>query len=175
MIVLCAKMRRAIGPRLRGTARLELASAVALSVVVVLVAALFSPTSTTPEPPTVVADAAQVPAPRPTPETVAEAVQQTVISDDANLDTLEQDEALGSAIPSRLDRYQVQRGETLVSIATAEDTTVDDLVAWNEHVEADSVLIHGEWLVIPRWESPSVADDGVGAGTVEGARGRGGG
>jgi len=78
------------------------------------------------------------------------------------------------ALPSSFERYQVQRGESLFSIATARGLSVVELVSWNWQLDADSVLIRGEWLWIPQWGVSSVADEGVGA-AEDGKSGRGGG
>ncbi|MCY3569663.1 MAG: LysM peptidoglycan-binding domain-containing protein [Chloroflexi bacterium] len=78
------------------------------------------------------------------------------------------------ALPSSFERYQVQRGESLFSIATARGLSVAELVSWNWQLDADSVLIRGEWLWIPQWGVSSVAGEGVGV-TEDGKSGRGGG
>ena len=175
MALLRAEMRRAVGRRLRAAGRLEIASAVSLSVAVALLAALYSPSAETSTAPAVAEAVVEPLTPEPTPGTAAQAVDAVEASEEAAVDIPEQDGPLGPTMPTRMDRHQVQRGETLASIASSEDTTIDDLVTWNEHVEADSVLIHGEWLVIPRWEDPSVAEEIAVDGEDEGTRGRGGG
>ena len=81
---------------------------------------------------------------------------------------------LAPALPSSFERYQVQRGESLFSIAAARGLSVAELVSWNWQLDADSVLIRGEWLWIPQWDVSSVADEGVGA-AEDGKSGRGGG
>ena len=81
---------------------------------------------------------------------------------------------LDPAVPYSFERYQVQRGESLFSIASARGVSVPDLVRWNWHLREDSVLIRGEWIWIPEWHVPIVADES-GSTTEEGKRGRGGG
>lgn len=76
--------------------------------------------------------------------------------------------------PDSFDRYQVQRGESLFSIAAAQGLSVTDLVRWNRHLREDSALIHGEWLWIPEWDLPAVAGE-TGSRADEGKSGRGGG
>ncbi len=77
-------------------------------------------------------------------------------------------------LPRSFERYQVQRGESLFSIAAARGISVAELVSWNWQLDADSVLIRGEWLWIPQWDRSSVAEQGTGA-TDRGNSGRGGG
>ncbi len=81
---------------------------------------------------------------------------------------------LDPAVPYSFERYQVQRGESLFSIASARGVSVADLVRWNWHLREDSVLIRGEWIWIPEWHVPIVADES-GSTTEEGKIGRGGG
>ena len=81
---------------------------------------------------------------------------------------------LDPAVPYSFERYQVQRGESLFSIASARGISVTDLVRWNWHLRENSVLIRGEWIWIPEWDVPIVADES-GSTTEEGKRGRGGG
>ena len=81
---------------------------------------------------------------------------------------------LDPATPNSFERYQVQRGESLFSIASARGIAVADLVRWNWHLREDSVLIRGEWIWIPEWNVPIVADES-GSTTEEGKSGRGGG
>lgn len=81
---------------------------------------------------------------------------------------------LDPAVPYSFERYQVQRGESLFSIASARGISVSDLVRWNWHLREDSVLIRGEWIWIPEWDVPIVADES-GSTTEEGKSGRGGG
>ncbi|MCY3557451.1 MAG: LysM domain-containing protein [Chloroflexi bacterium] len=78
------------------------------------------------------------------------------------------------ALPGSFERYQVQRGESLFSIATTRGLSVAELVSWNWQLDVDSVLIRGEWLWIPLWGPTSVADEGVGS-AEDGKSGRGGG
>ncbi len=77
-------------------------------------------------------------------------------------------------LPTSFQRYQVQRGETLVSIASARGVSVSELLRWNWQLEEDSVLIRGEWLWIPEWNQTAVAEETLGS-TDEGKSGRGGG
>lgn len=81
---------------------------------------------------------------------------------------------LAPALPSSFERYQVQRGESLFLIATSHGLSVAELVSWNWQLDADSVLIRGEWIWIPQWGRSSVADEGVGT-AEDGKSGRGGG
>ncbi len=81
---------------------------------------------------------------------------------------------LDPALPYSFERYQVQRGESLFSIASARGLSISDLVRWNWHLREDSVLIRGEWIWIPEWHVPIVADES-GSTTEEGKSGRGGG
>ena len=78
------------------------------------------------------------------------------------------------SLPSSFERYQVQRGETLESIADAVGLTLLDLLLWNRHLDEDSVLIPGEWLSIPQWDVSAVADEPRPAAD-DGKSGRGGG
>ncbi len=78
------------------------------------------------------------------------------------------------SIPASFERYQVQRGESLFSIAGAHGVSVEELLSWNWQLDADSVLIRGEWLWIPQWSLSSVADESAGA-AEDGKSGRGGG
>lgn len=80
----------------------------------------------------------------------------------------------GPALPHSFERYQVQRGESLFTIASARGVSVSDLVAWNWHLDEDSTLIRGEWIWIPQWNVPAVADE-PGLVIDEGKNGRGGG
>ena len=77
-------------------------------------------------------------------------------------------------LPRSFERYQVQRGESLFSIAAARGLSVAELVSWNWQLDADTVLIRGEWLWIPQWGLSNVAEQGTGA-TDSGKSGRGGG
>lgn len=83
-------------------------------------------------------------------------------------------EFAGRSLPSSFERYQVQRGETLDSIAETQGLTVSELVLWNSHLDEDSVLIPGEWLSIPQWDGSAVADE-LGLAEDDGKSGRGGG
>lgn len=187
---------------LRSSRPLELGVVVALAVAVVVVAALWESTSESVEPVSVgsVETASQAPA-NPTADAspssnVAEAVSaasakevSSTISRKSAVASLEQDSTAqatvagvvrevpnfgGRPLPSSFEQYQVQRGETLRSIADAVGLPVSDLLLWNLHLEEDSVLIPGEWLSIPRWDVPAVADESPQA-AEEGKSGRGGG
>lgn len=81
---------------------------------------------------------------------------------------------LDPATPDSFERYQVQRGESLHSIASARGITVSDLIRWNWHLSEDTTLIRGEWIWIPGWSVPAVADESN-AAADEGKSGRGGG
>ena len=78
------------------------------------------------------------------------------------------------ALPDSFERYQVQRGESLFLIASARGVSVSDLVQWNWHLEENSTLIRGEWIWIPEWDAPMVADE-LGGLQDDGKSGRGGG
>lgn len=80
----------------------------------------------------------------------------------------------GPALPDSFEWYQVQRGESLFAIAGARGVTVSDLLLWNWHLDEDSTLIRGEWIWIPQWDESAVADES-GASAEEGKSGRGGG
>jgi len=58
------------------------------------------------------------------------------------------------ARPDSFERYQVQRGESLFMIASARGVPVSDLARWNWYLDEDSTLIHGEWIWIPLWDTP---------------------
>ena len=62
-------------------------------------------------------------------------------------------------LPRSFERYQVQRGESLFVIAAARGVTVAELVQWNWHLQEDSTLIRGEWIWIPQWDAHVVADE----------------
>ena len=81
---------------------------------------------------------------------------------------------LDPVIPNSFERYQVQRGESLFSIASARGVSVADLARWNWHLREDSVLIRGEWIWIPGWDVSIVADESR-PPMDEGKSGRGGG
>lgn len=78
------------------------------------------------------------------------------------------------ALPASFERYQVQRGESLFSIASARGVSVAELLHWNWQLDDDSVLIRGEWLWIPEWDLSAVAEESVGP-SQEGKSGGGGG
>ena len=185
-----------IGGTLRGSRVLELGVVVVLTVAVVVVAALWGSRSESLEPvslgtvepvsqapsqsPAVAAQPAQ---PANTVETAAVAASEK--SDSVNTAQLtvtsaetvaaeEIPEFAGRSLPSSFERYQVQRGETLDSIADAQGLTVLVLVLWNSHLDEDSVLIPGEWLSIPQWDGSAVSDE-VGLAEDDGKSGRGGG
>ena len=80
----------------------------------------------------------------------------------------------GPALPDSFEWYQVQRGESLFAIAGARGVTVSDLLLWNWHLDEDSTLIRGEWIWIPKWDESAVADES-GPLAEEGKSGRGGG
>ncbi len=77
-------------------------------------------------------------------------------------------------LPSSIQRYQVQRGETLVDIASASGVSVADLLRWNRQLNEDSVLIRGEWLWVLTQEVSAVADEAAQPSSA-GESGRGGG
>ncbi len=83
------------------------------------------------------------------------------------------------ARPPALQRYQVQRGDSLLHIAANHGVSVADLIAWNRYLEADTVLISGEWIWIPlrntAVESAVVAADESPLTADNGKSGRGGG
>ena len=80
----------------------------------------------------------------------------------------------GRSLPVSFERYQVVRGETLASVAADQRMPVSQLLLWNPHLDEESVLIPGEWISIPQWNAPSVADEPALAGDEE-KSGRGGG
>ena len=80
----------------------------------------------------------------------------------------------GRSLPVAFERYQVARGETLASVAADQRMPVSQLLLWNPHLDEESVLIPGEWISIPQWNAPSVADEPALAGDEE-KSGRGGG
>lgn len=80
----------------------------------------------------------------------------------------------GGLLPRSFEQYQVQRGETLDSIAAAQGLTMSDLLLWNLHLDEGSVLIPGEWISIPQWSGTTVAEEPNGA-LEEEKSGRGGG
>lgn len=185
-----------IGGTLRGSRVLELGVVVVLTVAVVVVAALWGSRSESLEPvslgtvepvsqapsqsPAVAAQPAQ---PANTVETAAVAASeksdsvntaQLTVRSAETVATEEIPEFAGRSLPSSFERYQVQRGETLDSIADAQGLTVLVLVLWNSHLDEDSVLIPGEWLSIPQWDGSAVSDE-VGLAEDDGKSGRGGG
>lgn len=145
--------------------RLELAAVVIVSIAVVLVAALFA------------SDSSAVTTSDPLASTTADdtnAQQPQMPELTAAVDRPSETGQGDNAIPGRLDRYQVQRGETLQSISAEHRVSVDDIVAWNDHLDVNTALIRGEWLWIPRAEPSLVADEGIDAAAEE-SHGRGGG
>lgn len=85
-----------------------------------------------------------------------------------------QPEPSAPALPASFERYQVQRGESLFSIASARGVSIAELLHWNWQLTDDSVLIRGEWLWIPQWDMTAVAEESAGS-SEEGKLGRGGG
>ena len=191
-----------VGGIVRSSRVLELAVVVVLTVAVVVVAALSGSSSDSAEPVSLgsVEPVNQTPAPAPAEGALpsrsvdpaatvaservnsavaaepagasAESAQTTSAAESAA--TAEISSFAGRQLPSSFERYQVQRGETLDSIAEAQGLSVSELVLWNSHLDEDAVLIPGEWLSIPQWDGPAVADE---LGLVEegGKSGRGGG
>lgn len=185
----------------RHSRAIELAAVVGLTLAVVTVAATWGGSSPTPDgdvvtsvepipavPNTTASEAAaSVSSERPVPAS-AEAAEteraSVALADDATPQDLMvpaqtglvpgRPDPLDPATPSSFERYQVQRGESLFSIASARGVSVADLVRWNWHLREDSVLIRGEWIWIPEWDVPIVADES-GSPTDEGKSGRGGG
>ena len=80
----------------------------------------------------------------------------------------------GPRLPDSIERYQVQRGESLFTIASARGLSVADLAAWNWQLDEDSVLIRGEWIWIPQWNATTVAGESAPSSEEE-KSGRGGG
>ena len=181
------------GGWLRVPHRVELGVVVALTVAVVVVAAVWGTSSTQDGASTVGALDALEQAPAvalATAEasTVVEAEVEaasvgsvSVASDPASVATETEvvpgwPSLSGPAIPRSLERYQVQRGESLVTIASARGVSIADLVAWNRHLDEDSTLIRGEWIWIPQWSgSVSAVVDDPNLRIEEGKSGRGGG
>lgn len=191
-----------VGGTVRSSRVLELAVVVVLTVAVVVVAALWGSSSDTAEPLSLgaVEPVSQAPARSPTDEaqppsnveTAAVATSEQLnaavaaepagaspmldrtMSSAATLTAGEIPDFAGGLLPSSFERYQVQRGETLDSIAEAQGLTVSELVLWNSHLDKDAVLIPGEWLSIPQWDGPAVADE-MGLVGEGGKSGRGGG
>ena len=181
------------GGWLRVPHRIELGVVVALTVAVVVVAAVWGTSSTQDGVPTVGALDASEQAPAVAPATAeastvveaegepASAGSVSVAGDSATVPA--QTESVpgwpslsGPAIPRSLERYQVQRGESLVTIASARGVSIADLVAWNRHLDEDSTLIRGEWIWIPQWSgSVSAVVDDPNLWIEEGKSGRGGG
>ena len=185
-----------VGGTVRSSRVLELAVVVVLTVAVVVVAELWGSSSDTAEPVSLgsVEPAGQAPAPAPADgalpsqgvepaTTVASERVNSAVAAEPAVATAESARTTSAAIaeipsfagrqlPSSFERYQVQRGETLDSIAEAQGLTVSELVLWNSHLDRDAVLIPGEWLSIPQWDGPAVADE---MGLVEegGKSGRG--
>ena len=183
------------GGWLRVPHRVELGVVVALTVAVVVVAAVWGTSSTQDGASTVGALDISEQAPAVVPvaaeaSTVVEAEVEaasvgsaSVASDSASATVPAQTEVVpgwpslsGPAIPRSLERYQVQRGESLVTIASARGLSIADLVAWNRHLDEDSTLIRGEWIWIPQWSgSVSAVVDDPNLWIEEGKSGRGGG
>jgi len=191
-----------VGGTLRSSRVLELGVVVVLTVAVVVVAALWGSSSDVVEPVSTgsVDPVSQVPAQSSTegallsddaPTTAAAAVEganSAVATEPAvalrasdratltaeSVSAGEMPEFAGRQLPSSFERYQVQRGETLDSIAEALGLTVSELVLWNSHLDEDTVLIPGEWLSIPQWDGSAVADE-LGLVEESGKSGRGGG
>lgn len=191
-----------IGGTLHRSRLLEVGVVVVLTVAVVVVAALWGSSSDSAEPVSLssVEPVSQVPAPAsadgalpsqsvdPAATVASERVNSAVAAElaVASAESARTTSAAESAateeipsfavrqLPSSFERYQVQRGETLDSIAEAQGLTVSELVLWNSHLDEDAVLIPGEWLSIPQWDGPAVADE---LGLVEegGKSGHGGG
>ncbi len=171
--------------RADGGLRLEFAAVVIVSIAVVLVAVLHAPNSSsvpTADPLVMSTAATSTSEPR-------AAAQSQQAQQDSSIESSEQphmpemitavdrpgETGQGDiVIPGRLDRYQVQRGETLQSISADLSVAIDDIVAWNEHLDINTVLIRGEWLWIPRAEPSLVADEDIDA-ELEESHGRGGG
>lgn len=187
-----------VGGTVRSSRVLELAVVIVLTVAVVVVAALWGSRSDTAEPVSLgsVEPVSQAPAAGALPSqdvepatTVASERVNSAVAAEPAVATAESARTTSAAesaaiaeipsfagrqLPSSFERYQVQRGETLDSIAEAQGLTVSELVLWNSHLDKDAVLIPGEWLSIPQWDGPAVADE---MGLVEegGKSGRGGG
>lgn len=186
------------GRWLRNSRAFELGVVVALTVAVVVVAALWGYSSGSVVPGSVASldspstdsaaqsstDGSVIGSPD-----SAGSAERSVLSADSQGVELEHDQTMittysglmrevpdfGSALlPDSFERYQVVRGETLISIASARDLSVSELLLWNLHLGEDSVLIPGEWISIPQWNARSVADE-PNQGGEEGKTGRGGG
>ena len=171
------------GGQFRESRGMDLAVIVVLAVAVVVVAAVWGTTSK-PDDGVVIES---TPALLPEQATGAEvAITATATSPSASVGVTEGSEApsiIGSTfsppglvrpiLPQALERYQVQRGESLEAIASVWGVSVSELLDWNRHLEADSTLIRGEWLWIPQWVLSTVGDS---AGQADdGKSGRGGG
>lgn len=190
----------------RGSRLAELAAVVALTVLVVVVAAIWGPGSDGDE----AGSRASAPQIEPvssltvsqvsTPDAVAQRSNEpaagTVPADSASVAAVEasasaaptsrlepsiqsgilpgQPDPSAPALPASFERYQVQRGESLFSIASARGVSVAELLHWNWQLDDDSILIRGEWLWIPQWDMTAVAEESVGL-SEEGKSGRGGG
>ena len=181
------------GGWLRVPHRVELGVVVALTVAVVVVAAVWGTSSTQDGAPTVAPLDASEQAPAVAPvaaeaSTVVEAEVEAASVGSVSfasdpISTPTETEVVpgwpslsGPAIPRSLERYQVQRGESLVTIASARGVSIADLVAWNRHLDEDSTLIRGEWIWIPQWSgSVSAVVDDPNLWIEEGKSGRGGG
>lgn len=189
-----------------GSRAVELAVVVALTISVMVVAAIWGPGSGEDEAdsrasalpiepvssPTVSAASTAVDAP----QRGAEPTDRTVPAESSSVAAVEaptlaestsrleppvqsgilpgQPEPLAPTLPASFERYQVQRGESLFSIASARGLSVAELLHWNWQLADDSVLIRGEWLWIPQWDMTAVAEESAGS-SEEGKLGRGGG
>ncbi len=190
------------GGWLRSAHRIELGTVVALSVAVVVVAAIWGTTSTQDGARSVGAldEPVQSPVVIPTmtessgasesavtvdvveAEVQAASVGSVAVSSDPAPSAIPTQTGIvpgrpdpsGPSLPHSFERYQVQRGESLFVIATARGVSVSDLVAWNWHLDEDSTLIRGEWIWIPQWQMSTVSDE-PGLVIDEGKGGRGGG
>ena len=188
-------------PLWRASRVIELAVVVGLTVAVVAVAATWGGSSTSPDadavslvepaPAVVVEEPPATAAPQPVEQTAPASAESVAVEPATIATTLGSSrpapavpkqtgivpgrpDPLDPATPASFERYQVQRGESLFSIAAARGISVADLVRWNWRLGADSVLIRGEWIWIPEWEAPIVADES-GPLIDEGKSGRGGG
>ena len=176
----------------RGSRVVELAVVVGLAVAVVAVAAQWGGSAT--EPDEQVASAVEATSPVPNAETVEVSVPVGTVAESQTSSATAvvepsprpvgaetqtgivpgRPDPLDPATPDSFERYQVQRGESLSGIASARGIAVAELVRWNRHLREDSVLIRGEWLWIPAWDVPIVADES-GTSDEDGKSGRGGG
>ena len=154
--------------------------AAALAVAVVTLAALWDGSSDAAVPASVAqvesAPTALIEAPAPIAATIEPRASAAAVDGAATDSAIVPGPADPTALllPPAFERYQVQRGETLQSIAGDLGIAVADLLLWNTQLEADTVLIRGEWLWIPDWDAASVAEESGGA-PAAGKNGRGGG